>query len=241
MPSTSRASLSISAMKACNARAALCGSPPCMQFNAPFHSDVALLRACSRTVSMVFAPMPRTGSIHDPLEGGVVRPARDEPQISERILDFCAFEKTQAPIHPIGHACIQECLFENTRLRIRAIQHCHLAPRAAVRHPFADPIHDEIGLVALVERRIELDALSILAAGPQCLAEPAGIVGDQRIRRLQYGARGTIVLLELVKHRLRKIAAKMLQVLHPRAAPAIDGLIVVADHERQAVPARPAT
>jgi hypothetical protein len=46
--------------------------------------------------------------------------------------------------------------------------------------------------------------------------------------------RGAVVLLELVEHRLREIAAKLLQVLDARAAPPIDRLIVVADRERQA-------
>ena len=117
--------------------------------------------------------------VDDALERGVVGAARNQAQIRQGILDFGALEETQAAVHPIGHARIQERFFENARLRIRAIQHRDLAPRAAARHPFADAIDHEIRLIALVEGGIELDPLAVLAAGPQGFAETARIVGDQ--------------------------------------------------------------
>jgi hypothetical protein len=54
--------------------------------------------------------------------------------------------------------------------------------RAAALHPFADALHDEVGLVALVERGIELDRLAFLATGPEVLAETPAVVRDQRVR-----------------------------------------------------------
>ena len=123
-------------------------------------------------------------------------------------------------------------------MRIGAVQHRHFAPCAALLHPLADPIHDEVRLVALVERGVQLDALAVLTAGPQRLAEPAGVVGDERVGRFQYRAGGAVVLLQLVEHRLRIIAAKLMQILDSRAAPTIDGLIVVADGEGKARGAR---
>ena len=172
--------------------------------------------------------------IHHPFEGSVVRAAGDEAQVRQGVLDFGALEEAQAPVHAIRHAGIEKSLFEHPGLRVRAVQHRRFAARAAVSHPFADAIHDEVGLVALVEGRIQLDALAVRAAGPQRLAEPAIVVRDQRVRRLENIAGGAIVLLQLVQHRLREIAAELLQVLHARAAPAIDGLVVVAHDEGQA-------
>ena len=106
-------------------------------------------------------------------------------------------------------------------------------------HPLADAVHDEVRLVALVERRVELDPLPVRAPGPERLAEPAGIVLDERVGRFQDGARRAVVLLQLVQRRLRIVAAELVQILHPGAAPAVNRLIVVAHRERQ--PSGPAS
>jgi hypothetical protein len=45
-------------------------------------------------------------------------------------------------------------------------------------------------------------------------------------------AGGAVVLLQPEQLCLRQILAELVQVLDPRAAPAVDRLIVVADHER---------
>ena len=139
----------------------------------------------SRTSVHGFGADAAHRQIHHALEGGVVGAAGDEAQIGQGILDFRALEEAQAAVHAVGHARIQERLFEHPRLRVRAVQHRDLAPRAAARHPFADAVDHEIRFVALIEGRIELDALAVLAAGPQGLAEPAGIVRDQGVGRLQ--------------------------------------------------------
>ena len=72
-----------------------------------------------------------------------------------------------------------------------------------------------------------MDLFSALAVGPKILAEPAGIVRNQRIRSLKDGAGRAVVLLQAIELRRREIAAELLHVLHARAAPAIDRLIIV--------------
>ena len=176
---------------------------------------------------------PARRQIHDPLERGVVAAARAQPQVGERILDFGALEESQAAVYLVGQPRVQERFFEYARLRIRTIQDRDIAPQPALVHPFADAVDDEIGLVAFVEGRVEADALAVLAAGPQRLAEPAGIVRDQRIRGLEYRAGRAVVLFQFVERRRGKVALELVQVLDPRAAPAVDRLIVVADRERQ--------
>ena len=61
------------------------------------------------------------------------------------------------------------------------------------------------------------------------------LLRDQRIRRRQDVAGGTIVLLQPEQLHVGEIAPVLLQVLDLRAAPAIDRLIVIADRERQAL------
>src|SRR5256885_167491 len=72
------------------------------------------------------------------------------------------------------------------------------------------------------------------AAGPECLAQAAGVVGDEPVGRFQDGAGGAVVLLEAEQLRRRVVAAELLQVLDPCTTEAVYGLIVVRDHERMA-------
>ena len=159
----------------------------------------ALARAVSRTVIQGLRADAARRQIHDALERGIVRAARDQPQICERILDFRALEEPQAAVHPVRHARIQKRLFEHARLRVRAVQHRDFAARAAALDPVADAVHDEIRLVALVERGVQLDPLAVLAAGPQILAEAAGVVRDERVGGFEDRAGRAVILLELVR------------------------------------------
>ncbi len=141
------------------------------------------------------------GQIDHALEGGVVGAARDQAKIGERVLDLRPLEEAQTPVNAIRHAGIQEGFFEDPRLRVGAVQHGYLAPRAAAIHPFADAVDHEVGFIALVERGVKFYAVAVRAAGPQVLAEAAGIVGDERVGGLENGAGGPVVLFQLVEHR----------------------------------------
>ena len=54
---------------------------------------------------------------------------------------------------------------------------------------------------------------------------------DDRVGAAQDVAGGAVVLLQLHQLRARKMTGEILDVLHPRAPPAVDGLVVVAHHE----------
>ncbi len=84
----------------------------------------------------------------------------------------------------------------------------------------------------LVERGIQADRLAFAAGGPQLLAQAALVVGDQRVGGLEDAGGGAVVLLQTDGLGIGKILAELLQVLDPRAAPAVDRLIVVADHHQ---------
>src|ERR1700690_4127134 len=75
------------------------------------------------------------------------------------------------------------------------------------------------------------------AGRPQRLAQPGGVVRDQCVRALEYGGARAVVLFEAEQPGLGKILAELLQVLDSRSAPAIDRLVVVADHERRTLAA----
>src|SRR3984893_4143060 len=151
--------------------------------------------------------------VHHALEGGIIVAVGNEPQVGERVLDFRALEEPQAPVHAVRHARRQKRLFEHARLCIGAVEDGDLAPQPPARHPLTDAMRDELGLVALVEGGVEADRLAARAAGPQFLAEAAGVVGDQAVGGFENGRGGAVVLLEPEKLRLRVIAAELLQVL----------------------------
>ncbi len=172
--------------------------------------------------------------VHDALEGGIVAPIGDQAQIGERILDLRALKEAQAAVHAVRQARAQQRLFQHPRLGVRAIQDRHVAARAAAVAPLADPLHDEVRLIALVEGGVQADLFAARAVRPEVLAEPAGVVRDERVRRLEDGARGAVVLLEAVELRVGEVAPELLHVLHARAAPAIDRLIIVKYGKRAA-------
>ena len=64
------------------------------------------------------------------------------------------------------------------------------------------------------------------------------LLRDQRVRRLEDVAGGAVVLLQAEHLRGRVIPREAREILDARAAPAVDGLVVVADDERRAVLAR---
>src|SRR5262249_5488677 len=125
-----------------------------------------------------------------------------------------------------------EDFLEYTGLRVRAVQDRDVAPAATVVDPVANAVRDEFSLIALVESGIEPDRVPAVPAGPQVLAQPAGVVRDQAIGGSRDRRRRAIILLEPVQLGVRVIAPELVQILHPRASPPVNGLIVVPDDER---------
>src|SRR2546429_333464 len=97
--------------------------------------------------------------------------------------------------------------------------------RRSARHPLADTMRDELRLVALVEGGVEADRLAARAAGPEFLAEAAGVVGDEPVGRFQDSAGGAVVLLEAEQLRRRVVAAELLEVPGARAPEAVNRVV----------------
>jgi len=65
-----------------------------------------------------------------------------------------------------------------------------------------------------------------------------GVFGDHAVRGFEDHLGGAVVLLELHERRAREVVLKGEHVAHVGPAPAIDRLVVVADHAEVAVPPR---
>ena len=105
---------------------------------------------------------------------------------------------------------------------------------AAVAHPLPDALDDEARLVDLVVGRVQVDRLALAAVGPQLLAQARGVVRDHRVGGVEDVGAGAIVLFQADGLRAGEILQELLHVLDLGAAPAVDGLVVVADHEHVA-------
>src|SRR4029077_15203922 len=100
--------------------------------------------------------------------------------------------------------------------------------------PLADSRDDEVGFITLVVGRIQFDGFALGAAGPERLSEPSAVIRNQRIGGVKNEVGGMIVLPQRIQLRLREILPELMQILHARTAPAVDGLIVIADNARRA-------
>ena len=191
------------------------------------------LRMCAQHLERARTDAARR-QVHDSIERRVVVPVGDQAQVGESVLDLLALEEPQAAVDAVRDARREQVFLEHARLRVRAVENRRVAPVAAARDPVADLVHDEFRLVALVVGAIEPDRLALAAFGPELLADAAAVHGDDRVRGREDRAGRAVVLLEPAELHAREVAAELLQVLDPRAAPAVDGLVVVADHERDA-------
>src|SRR3569833_4087980 len=169
--------------------------------------------------------------VHHALEGGIVVAVGKEAQIRERIFDLRALEEPQAAVDLVGNPARDKRLFKHSRLCVGTIEDRDFPPAAAVSDPVADAVTDELGLVSLVEGGVEADRIALRAARPQILPEPAGVMGNESVRRRQNGSGGAIVLLQAAQHGVAVVPAELVEVFDSRSAPAIDRLLVVTDRE----------
>ena len=181
---------------------------------------------------------PAGRGVDHPLEGRVVVAVGDEAEIRERILDFGALVEAQAAVDPVGQAGREQGLFQYPGLRAHPVQYRDVgAPHAALDAVLRARDH-EAGFIGFIERRVERDRLSRVAGRPQLLAETFPVVGDERVSGGEDGARRAVVLLQPEHRDIRKVPGELVEMPRPRAAPTVDGLVVVAHRAHQPLGAR---
>ncbi len=158
-------------------------------------------------------------------------PIRGEAQIGQCVLDFSAFEEALAAVDAVLDVALDQLLFEVARLCVGAIQDRAVLRAAMLGDVFADALDHEARFVLFVVGGVKRDALAILACCPQLLAEAAAVAFDHAVGGLENVRGGAVVLFQLDRLRAGEIAQELLHVLHLGAAPAVDRLVVVTDHE----------
>ena len=169
--------------------------------------------------------------IGHPQESPVVVRIGREPQIRERVLDFHALEEPQAPVHAVGDAVRKKRVLDDARLRVRAVQHPDIGkaqPRALQRlHFLGEPAR----FVPVALRLVDAYRLAVPGGGPQVLAEPLPVVGDERVGRREDEPVRAVVLLQADDVLDAEIALEFGHVADVRPAKPVNGLIVITDCE----------
>src|SRR5690606_35660513 len=102
---------------------------------------------------------------------------------------------------------------------------------AALLDVSGDALDHEARFVLFVVGRVEGDRGTLVDGGPQLLAEAVAVVRDYRIGGFEDGGGGAVVLLQPDGACARIDPHELLHVLHARAAPGAERLVVVADGE----------
>ncbi len=150
-------------------------------------------------------------------------------QISDHVLDFGALVETEAADHDVLASVAPQGFFDLPRLGVRAIQHRDVFFRIA-RHVRFDLVGDPQGFVFRIRSFVQRDLVALARLGPEPFPDALGIVGDHGAGGLQDVLGRAVILLQPDGDGARKIPFEIQDVADVRAAPAIDGLILVADH-----------
>ncbi len=167
--------------------------------------------------------------VDHPLEAGVVAAVVDKAQVGHGVLDLLALEEAQAAVDAIGHGVLHQRLLQHPGLGVGAIEDGAVGEQAALFLPVLEAADHEAGLVHLVEGGVQRDRLALGALGPQLLAQALRVVGDDAVGGFEDVGGGAVVLLEANGLGALIVGQEALDVLDLGAAPAIDGLVVVAD------------
>src|SRR5437899_6465534 len=143
------------------------------------------------------------------------------------MLDFHALEEAQAPVYAVWDAVRKKRVLDDTRLRVRAVQHPDIGktqPAALQRlHFLGEPAR----LVPVALRLVDSHRLAVPRGSPQLLAEPLPVVGDERVGRCEAVRVRAVVLLEADDVLDAEIALDLGHVADMRTAISLNGLIVI--------------
>ena len=176
--------------------------------------------------------------VDDALEFEVVRRVERHLEIGGCVPDLLALVEARAADHAIGEAKGDEAVLEGAHLEGSAHQDGDFAQGVALPLHLLDVLADEPRLFLVVPAAFDLDLLARLAVGPERLAEPALVVGDEPRRRAENMPRRAVVALEPDDLGAGEVGLEAEDVVHLCAAPAIDRLVVVADAADIAAPLR---
>ena len=170
--------------------------------------------------------------VDDALEGEIVAGGVDDAEIGQRVADLLALVEARAANDPIRQTEGDEAVLELAHLERGAHEDRHLVERmrlavAVVALELLDLLAHAARLLLRIPAGGHLHLVPRLVLGAQRLAEPALVVGDE-MRGGGENVRGrAVIAFEANDLGAGKVVLEPQDVVHLRAAPAVDRLIVV--------------
>ena len=170
--------------------------------------------------------------VDDALDAHLVGRVHNHLEVSHDVADLGTVEESRAAHDLVGHARAQEHIFENTRLGVGAVEHGDVVVARALGMQLFDLASNPAALVALIACLEGLNLLAVALGRKQALVLALRVMANNGIGGAQDMTRGAIVLLQLDGLAVFKVLLKVQDVGDVGAAPAINGLVIVAhDHE----------
>ena len=168
--------------------------------------------------------------VHDAPQGERVGGVGDRDQVRHRILDLGPLVELGAAEHLVGQGGADEDVLQRTGLRVRAVEHGHVAVGDAGVAELADLVRDELRLVVLGVAGEAEDLVAGADRREQVLRLAVEVVGDHRVGGIQDGLGRAVVLLEQDDLRVREVALELDDVADVGATERVDRLVAVAHH-----------
>ena len=162
---------------------------------------------------------PPGGDVQDPAQGEIVISVHQDPEVSHHVLDFLPLVEAHRSDDLMGDPLPQEDLLEQPRLVVGPVEHGDLFEPPASRGHRTNEAQDLLGFRAVVLGDRQLERLARRVVGPEGLADPRSVVGDDRIRCGEDCPRGAVVLLELDDGRVGVVGLEVKNVADVRSSP----------------------
>ena len=155
-----------------------------------------------------------------------------QAQICQRILDFLALIELRTADHRIGDTALNQHFLEYTRLRVSAVQHCHIAQLSTFIQLQLLHIFNHIAcFISFIVRLIVNDFRTVAVGSPQIFRLASAVVVDNGIGSVQNNLRAAVVLLQFHQLGIGVILFKIKDILDIGTAPAVNALVFVAHDE----------
>ena len=185
-------------------------------------------------------PHPAARHVDDALERQVIGGLVQHAHVGDGVAYLRPFVEPQPADDAVGDAERDHPLLERAGLGTGADQDRAFGQLVPVPPQRLDPVADHAGLLVGIPQADDVDLLSlrIVAPGPQRLAQPPLVVGDQPGGGGEDGRGGAVVALQLDDLGSGEVLLEAKNVLHLGAAPRVYRLIVIANATNVLVPLR---
>ena len=161
-------------------------------------------------------------------EGHVVVGEDGQAHVGEDVLDLGALVEAEAAQQAVANAAAAKGFFKGARLRVGAVEHGDV--RGGIDQLQTRDLGGDVVGLGLGVARLEEDQVRAFAArGFELFADALLVVGDDGAGGVQNFLVRAVVLLDAQDARAGKILGEAQDVADVGAAPAVDGLVLVAD------------